>query len=348
MAGRGEAVLLALAALALGLTFLQPGWTGRRALFDHVVVLDVTQSMNVEDVPLGGRSVSRLVAAKEALRSALDALPCGSKIGWAIFTEYRSFLLVSPVEVCANRKELRNALANIDGRMAWSGNSEVAKGVHSGFDIANKLPGKPSLVFVTDGHESPPLNARHRPQFDDPVGTIAGLIVGVGGSQLLPIPKKDPTGRPLGMWAADEVMQFDPRSQGRGGSVGGESMVESAGETALPPAAASLGSTPGSEHLSSLRDPYLRLLAAEHGFEYHRLRTPRGLAAAMQAPALARPVEVRRDLRAALAAFAFVLLLWPQVRLLWATLRRRRSAWWEGRRRRRPAAAPGARRTIGA
>jgi mxaL protein len=316
-AGSGDVLLLTLAAAALALTFVQPGWRGQRALFEHVVVIDVTQSMNVEDMQLDGRPASRLATAKAALREAVQALPCGSKLGWALFTEYRSYLLLAPVEVCAHRKELRSTLAQIDGRMAWAGNSEVAKGLHSAFEIARALPGRPSLVFVTDGHESPPLNSRHRPQFDDPVGQVAGLLVGVGASQLSPIPKKDPSGRPLGLWAADEVMQIDLRSQGRGGSVGGEAMVESAGDSAIVPnAAVSLGATPGSEHLSSLREPYVRLLAAERGYAYHRLQTAQGLVEAMQAKALARPVEARHDLRVALAALAFVLLLLPLVKTL--------------------------------
>ena len=41
--------------------------------------------------------------------------------------------------------------------MAWIGNSEIAKGLYSGIGIARQLPGAPSLVFVTDGHETPPL-----------------------------------------------------------------------------------------------------------------------------------------------------------------------------------------------
>ena len=104
--------------------------------------------------------MSRLDAAKGALRQAVEALPCGSKVGWAIFTEYRSYLLFTPVEVCANRADLRSTLAAIDGRMAWSGNSEIAKGVHSGITISKALPGTPSLVFITDGQEAPPLEDR--------------------------------------------------------------------------------------------------------------------------------------------------------------------------------------------
>lgn len=309
---RLETATLALAALLLAAGFLQPTLPWRRSLFEHVVVIDVTQSMNVTDQQLDGKPAARLAFAKRALHEALSELPCGSRIGWAIFTEYRSYLLFTPVEVCANRAELRASLAGIDGRMAWSGNSEVAKGLHSGIVVAKALPDVPSLVFVTDGHESPPLNARHRPKFDDKPGEVAGLIVGVGEARPSPIPKLDPLGRPLGFWAADEVAQVDPRSLGRGASVGQEAMAEDG--SAAP--AAGLGATPGSEHLSGLREPYLRLLAAENGFAYHRLRGAEGLSRAWRDPALSRPVPVRGDLRLPLAALAALLLLAPHA-LAW-------------------------------
>ncbi len=296
--------LLLAAALALMATFARPTWPLERARFEHVVVLDVTQSMNVEDEEWQGRPVSRLAAAKAALRAAIEALPCGSKIGWAIFTEYRSYLLFTPVEVCAHRAELRGALERIDGRMAWSGNSEVAKGLHSALGIARQLPGTPSLVFVTDGHEAPPLDPNQRPAFDDKPGEVAGVIVGVGALKPSPIPKSDALGQPLGFWGADDVAQTNPHPPNR----------DLAGRDEVP--AAALGATLGSEHLSSLREGYLRLLANENGLAFVRLGGD-ALAAALSAPALSRPVQTSVDLRNALAALALLLLLVP-----WLPLRR--------------------------
>ncbi len=309
--------LIGAAATALAGTFLHPGLTLQRSVFEQVVVLDITQSMNVTDVQIDGQPVSRLAFAKHALRESLLRLPCGSKLGWAIFTEYRSFLLIAPVEVCANLSELRSTLAQIDTRMAWSGNSEVAKGVHSGIGIVKLLPGRPALIFVTDGHESPPLSPRYRPAFDDKPGEVQGLIVGVG--DLLPsaIPKSDPQGQPLGFWRADEVLQTDPRSLGRSGSVAGELLVDDRADVAAP----SLGATPGSEHLSSLREGYLRLLAREQGLAFVRLQSPQGLADALTAPALARSVLLRVDASIALAGLAFCLLLARYASPCWRRLR---------------------------
>jgi mxaL protein len=308
---RHRRIALIAAALALAATFVQPGFEMQRPRVEHVVVFDVTQSMNVPDERLDGQAVSRLAFAKAALHRAIASLPCGSRLGWAIFTEYRSYLLFAPVEVCAHRAELRATLASIDNRMAWSGQSEVAKGLHSGIVVAKALPGVPSLVFISDGHEAPPLHPRHRPAFDDKPGEVAGLLVGVGALTPAPIPKNDALGRPLGFWSADDVLQTDLYSRGRAGSVGAEAMVEPGGAVL---AAGALGATPGSEHLSSLREAYLRRLAGENGFAFLHPRSADELVAALQAPALTRPVPTRVDARLALSALALALLLsscWP-------------------------------------
>ena len=300
-----ERWLLAGAAAALAACLLKPSWPMERARFDHVIVFDITQSMDVQDESLDGKPVSRLLYAKHALREALLRLPCGSKVGWGVFTEYRAFLLFEPVEVCANLSELRSTLAHIDGRMAWSGNSEIAKGLHSGIETVRRLPGSPSLVFVTDGQEAPPLSPLHRPSFDDKPGEVAGVIVGVGDVRPSPIPKSDPSGRPLGFWQADEVAQSDLYGNGRGASVTGERMTEDGAATPAP----ALGATPGSEHLSALREPYLRLLGRERGLGFVRLESPEALTAALTAPALAKPTPVRADGRILFAWLALGLLL---------------------------------------
>ena len=308
---------LAGAAALLLAGFAHPHWPGQQNLVEQVVVLDVTDSMNTLDMldaNNGVTPVSRLHFVKQALALVLPQLPCGSRLGWAVFTEHRSYLLTLPVEVCEHRQELLRSLSFIDRRMAWSGNSEIAKGLHSGLRFAQLIPSKPALVFITDGHEAPPLDARYRPGHDLKIADLKGLVVGVGGTTLQPIPKTDPTGRPIGRWRADEVEQTSPRSKARATGVDNE-------PDAADEVSSALGNTPGAEHLSSLREPYLRLLASELGLGYHRLVSVPELLQALQAPALTRPVAVQRDGRLALAAAALALQLWPFVSE-WASRRR--------------------------
>jgi mxaL protein len=320
---RKDALITLLAALLLAVALLSPSVPVTRAQVDAVAVIDITQSMNVPDQTIGGKPVSRLSFAKAKLDRMLSELPCGSRLGWAIFTEYRSFLLLAPLEVCEHQRELRATLQGIDGRMAWAGGSEVAKGINSGMEMVQALEDRPAVVFFTDGQESPPVNPSYRPSFTVARGAVKGLVVGVGGDVALAIPKLDPEGRPQGDWSASDVLQVDPYSLGRGGSVAGEQLVDSDGSKAKP----MLGATPGSEHLSALREEYLRLLAGETGLAYLRLENDAALAAALRAPKMTRDAVATLDLGPWLGSAALFCLVVPVLISVWTRLRnRRRSA----------------------
>lgn len=306
-AAPGRWLLLA-GCLLLAVTFLEPHLKVLQPRYRLLLVLDVSQSMNATDVVLHGAAVSRLAFARQLLRQALRELPCGSQAGLGLFTEYRSFLLLEPVEVCANYSELASILDRLDHRMAWAGGSEISKGIFFALRIAKALDPPAALVFFTDGHEAPPLHPTLRPQYEGKAGEVRGVIVGVGGDTLVPIPKFGIDGRPLGYWAADEVMQTDVYTRGRGGSVAGEATVE---QGSAPPGAAAPAAT---EHLSSLKEAHLEQLAEELGLSYYRLGSASGLLAALDRAGLAQEVRAPVDLRgafalAALAALALVFLL---------------------------------------
>ena len=127
------AFALALAAL------LMPHLLMQRNAYDVLAIVDITTSMNTRDVPSGTDKVSRLDAAKTALRDTLAKLPCGSRLGLGFFTERRSFLLFDPVEVCENFAPVDEAISFLDWRMAWEGDSYVSKGLYSAVDLAAGL-----------------------------------------------------------------------------------------------------------------------------------------------------------------------------------------------------------------
>ncbi|MDB5955980.1 MxaL protein [Ramlibacter sp.] len=274
-----DASLLVAAILLLVLALVLPPLPLSLPRPEAVVVFDITQSMDVEDAQLDEAPVSRLVFAREAARRALRELPCGSRIGWAAFTEYRTLLLLAPIEVCENYDDLLATLAGIDGRIRWGNASEVAKGVFWAVRAAKELPSHPAIVFLTDGQEAPPLNAF--PMFDDvQPGQVHGWLLGVGGSVPRPIPRTDADGHRIGWWRATDVLQ---RAEGDGPSR-------------------------SHEHLSELREPHLRALAQRTGLGYASLRDPAALPSLLRDPALARPTEVPTDLRALPAALALLLL----------------------------------------
>ncbi|HJP98726.1 MAG TPA: hypothetical protein VJ862_09210 [Rhodanobacteraceae bacterium] len=75
-------------------------------------------------------------------------------------------------------------------------------------------------------------------------GEIHGWLIGAGGDALRPIPKTDRNGNALGYWKPEDVVQR---------------MEEDGGTRA------------STEHLSALREPYLKEIAGLVGFNYARL-----------------------------------------------------------------------------
>ena len=302
-AAHGPARFALLAALALtAVALLAPRPLLPRRVFDGIVVLDITQSMNTLDTLLDGQPASRLLFAKTQLQRALARLPCGARLGWGVFTEYRSYVLLLPVEVCAHYAELSATLERINGTMAWEGGSEISKGLMSALRISARIPEHPGIVFFTDGHEAPPLRSDFVPVVPDDATNPHGIIVGVGGDELRPIPKYDPTGHPIGVWGPNDVLQVPPQQ-------GSSEPPEPARQTAA-----------GSEHLSSLKETHLRELAALASLGYARLRPSTDVADLLQDPQVTRTRPVPVDTRAPLAAVALVLIVFatgPVRRLPW-------------------------------
>lgn len=294
---RGPRFYFLLAAcLALALTALRPTVKLPRETWSLLFILDITQSMNTQDVKLAGVPATRLDAAKAAVRRALEELPCGSEAGLGVFTEYRSFLLLAPVEICSGYAELVGTLDRLDWRMGWAGASQVGKGLHFGLELARALEPRPALVFLTDGHEAPPVDPVTRYPVDNAPPRVQGLLVGVGGDALVPIPKFDMEGNDLGVWDEEEVRQLSIPASSAG----------NADEQMRAEAAQRLKR--GTEHLSSLKESHLRELASEAGIAYSRLTTPESLVQALQRPELARSRPVDTDLRWALAGIALLAL----------------------------------------
>ena len=219
-------------------------------VMDLMFVIDITQSMNVKDAQIDGEKVDRVEWAKAFTHQMLLDLPCGTHAGLSIFSESRSLILINPIEVCKNYDDLLHMLDQINGTMAWANSSEVSKAVFRGIKQIKEIKPVPSMVFVTDGHESPPLHKTLFPKFKGKIGEVSGVIVGVGGEDLLPIPKKDADGNVIGVWDVNEVMHKDVYVSSRGDL---QEQNERSGRT---------------EHLSSQKSVHLDDLAIRVGFDY--------------------------------------------------------------------------------
>ncbi|BCX82487.1 mxaL protein [Methylomarinovum caldicuralii] len=294
-------LLVTVAGVMVAILIRPHGWRERPG-YPLVAVLDITRSMNTRDVILGGRKVDRLSFAKDRLRRLLRQLPCGSTLGLGLFTERRSTLLMLPVEVCRHYYELSRVIDRIDWRMAWAADSRIAKGLHDAMGLLQypELKGT-GLLFITDGHEAPPVNPRYRTRFDDVKGQVKGFLVGVGGDTPTPMPKYDESGKPQGFYRPEDVPHR---------STFGEPLKAPTDQPGFHPRNAPFGGewVLGQEHLSFLHADYLRQLGEEAGLGFHRLRTVAELLAAIDRLGVQRLTTQPWDWRPWLAALALLLL----------------------------------------
>lgn len=283
-----------------------------RPTYRLLIVVDITGSMNTRDLKIAGKPVGRLDYVKQVLGRTLGALPCQSQAGLALFTERRSFLLMEPIEICANFAAMSGTISRLEWRMAWEGDSYVASGLSHAITLAESLGS--DLVFLTDGQEAPPLPEGWEDRFEPGNGKAKGLIAGVGGFVPSPIPKFDPTGREVGFYNADDV----PHESRIGAPPKGAEQREGWHPRNAPFGA---NAPAGNEHLSSVREDHLKDLAARTGLTYAHLEDADALVAAIQMSAIARPVSTPRDVSAIPATLALLLLLLaylpPAVALSW-------------------------------
>jgi mxaL protein len=262
-------MLLMLAALALLPVFAHPSMRVAEPVRSYLFVVDITQSMNVRDYLVGGRPIDRLNFVKLTLLKALPQLPCGSSVGLGLFTAWQSAVLFDPIEICHHRREIEDAIRNIDWRMAWAPQSRVAYGVIDALSQLEARRQDAALVFFTDGNEAPPVDgeppvavqqaAHARPR---------GVLVGVGDLRPSAIPLFNPAGNMAGYFQRE-----------------------------------------GQPMLSALQEAYLRKLGRRAGLDYHRLRTGDHLISLLRSQRYASHQPVRREISWAFGAAALTLLI---------------------------------------
>jgi mxaL protein len=292
-------ILLVLAFLSALLACLPLQQLRPRPVYTYIAIVDITRSMNVEDYRRGDRAVSRLEFVRQALQRAVADLPCGSRFGLGVFTERHAALLFEPIETCHGFPAIAEALQHLDWRMAWAADSRIAVGLLDAMNLLQRYDAQ--LLFITDGQEAPPINPRYRTTFDEVQGRMHGLVIGTGGLTPAPIPKFDPSGRRLGFVEPDEV----PHRSTFGLSEMAPDEIEGYHARNAPFGNREVTAT---EHLSALREDYLRQLAVDSGLSYLRLESGDQLTHALTRRERARTAPSPVDLRPWPAALALLCL----------------------------------------
>lgn len=251
-----ELALLALALLVLLVALLRPTLPMQRNIYTHLLVVDISQSMNTEDMRLDGKPVSRLAYTQRLLHDLIGSMPCGTRVGIAFFAGASAALQFSPIEVCQNFDAIQDNIAHMEWRMAWSGNSRLRQGAQSIAHLKRTMSEPAQVIFFTDGEEAPRLHAFNTLDLAGFQGGKGWLVVGIGSEEGAPIPKFDENNKLLGYWSA-ESFQTQP----------GIAQISQQNFGARDSEVAMMDS---SRQYSKLDEDYLKQYSAEIGSDYVR------------------------------------------------------------------------------
>lgn len=289
-----------LALLLLLPVFAEPRQPLEGSSWDYLVVIDISESMNVRDTGGTGVSASRLEHAKRVTLAALRELSCGSRVAISLFAGIETVTLFEPMEICRHYPAIDQVVGFVDWRMAWVGDSRIERGLIHAIGEASRRG--LDLIFVTDGDEAPRVAAPRLTTLQSLRGKTRGRVVGVGADQPRPVPKLDADGEIIGTWTAVDAARegFHPNAAA---AVSG---LE-AGATV------SAGSLEGvEEHESALRASHLEQLARAAGLGFVRADRTGSVAEVITDGDLARHQVAERDVRFvfALASAALFVIGW--------------------------------------
>lgn len=196
-----ETAMLAGALLLLIVATLRPTIPLQRDIHTYLLVVDITQSMNAVDMRLNGKPVSRIAYTRRLLHDTVASMPCGTRVGIALFAGVVVSTLFHPIEVCSSFDAIQGTVEHLEWRQAWHGNSRLGFGMMSAAGAVKALHQPAQVIFFTDGEEAPLLHAFNRADLSNWQGGNGWLLVGIGGDKPTPIPKMDENNKVLGYWS---------------------------------------------------------------------------------------------------------------------------------------------------
>ena len=195
-------VMLLLALLCL-LAINNPTVQLKKSITSYMLLVDVSQSMNAEDLLVKDSPVTRIEYTKLLLKNIIDRSSCGSFFSINIFVADNIANIIEPVEKCKNYDELMDTISKLEWRMAWKGNSRITFGIKSAAKMQDSLNFPSKILFFTDGDEAPKVNAINRVNLDDFNLGEELIFVGIGGNVPVPVKRYNSRNMYVGYWGSD-------------------------------------------------------------------------------------------------------------------------------------------------
>ena len=203
LSDKTELVIMLLTVALCLLAINNPTIQFKKSITSYMLLVDVSQSMNAEDLLVNDSPITRIDFTKLLLKQIIDKSDCGSFFSINIFVADNVANIVEPVEKCKNYDELMDTINKLEWRMAWKGNSRITFGIKSAAKMQDSLNFPSKILFFTDGDEAPKVNAINRVNLDDFNLGEELIFVGVGGDVPVPVKRYNSRNMYVGYWGSD-------------------------------------------------------------------------------------------------------------------------------------------------
>ena len=292
---RRDITLLSIALLLLIIAMFKPTVPIKRDIYSYILVADISQSMNVKDMTILGKTVSRMDYQQHLLHRIVGEMPCGTQVSMSLFAGVSVAALYTPIEVCENFAAIEDTIDHLDWRNGWSGNSRVRESMVTLAKLIRSFPEPAQVVYFSDGEETPKLHIFNTRDLTGFQGGKDWLLVGIGSDKGTPIPKLDDKNQLIGYWSAESFAMQPGVAQIAQENIG-------AREDSVATAASD-------RYLSKLDEKYMISVAKEIGGNYVNGGSVQNVLAAMKAQPPARRSKADFELKWLIAGAAGLLFL---------------------------------------
>lgn len=292
---RRDTALLLAAFLLLVTALFKPTIPIKRDIYSYLLVVDISQSMNVLDKELNGKPAARIDYTRDMLHRIVSSLPCGTNVSIGLFAGVSVAALYTPIEVCANYAAIQDTIDHLDWRTGWSGNSRIRESMFTLARIIRSFPEPAQVVYFTDGEEAPKLHAFNTKDLTNFQGGNGWLFVGIGSDKGTPIPKLDEKNQLIGYWSGESFAMQPGIAQISEANIGVRDD--------------NVASAEGDRYLSKLDEEYLKSLSKEVNGGYVRGDSLQAVLGAMNKQKPARRDTTAFELSWVLASLAGLLFI---------------------------------------
>jgi mxaL protein len=292
---RRDITLLSIALLLLVIALFKPTIPIKRNIYSYMLVADISQSMNVVDMQLNGKPVSRMKYQQYLLHRIIGEMPCGTQVSIGLFAGVSVAALYTPIEVCQNFAAIEDTIDHLDWRNGWSGNSRVRESMVTLAKLIRSFPEPAQVVYFSDGEETPKLHIFNTRDLTGFQGGKDWLLVGIGSDKGTAIPKLDEKNQLIGYWSAESFAMQPGVAQIAQENIGARED--------------SVASSESDRYMSRLDEKYLMSVAKEISANYVNGKSLQNILAAMKKQPPARREKAAFDLKWIIAGIAGLLFL---------------------------------------